>query len=229
MTSETRPTLLERLREGGDALAWDEFFQRYWRLIYAFAMKRGCSDQTAEELVQDVMLAVFEKRDVYRYDPQRGRFRDWLGTVVRNKLADRRRRPSERIRAWGGDSQNRLAELEADDVQPDAAWEAAFEDALLAALLDVVRREMNPRTYQAFELFTLYEVPAAKVAKTTGLTPNAVYQARKNVLKRLRQLGGTYREEGQLDRRVRQALQSRPSADVERFLTDRIARTMRSR
>jgi len=229
MSSDTRPTLLERLREGADPLAWDEFFQRYWRLIYAWARRHGCSEHTAEEIVQEVVLSVFEKRDVYRYDPGRGRFRDWLGTLVRNKVADHRRRPSGRIRGRGGDSDAGFAEPAAETAPPDAASQAAWEEALLVVLLDVVRREMNPRTYQAFELFTLYGVPAAKVAQTTGLTPNAVYQARKNVYRRLRELGTPYREDGQLDRRVKEALQSRPDDAVERSLTDRIAGTMRSR
>lgn len=229
MSSETRPTLLDRLREGADPLAWDDFFQRYWRLIYAWARRHRCSDNTAEEIVQDVMLAVFERRDVYRYDPQRGRFRDWLGTLVRNKVADHRRRPSGRIRGRGGDSYAGFAEPTDGAEPPDAVWEAAFEEALLVVLLDIVQREMNPRTYQAFELYALHGLPAAKVAETTGLTANAVYQARKNVLRRLRDLGGTYRDDGQLDDRIKHALEQRPGARIERSLTARIARTMQSR
>lgn len=229
MSSETRPTLLERLREGADTLAWDEFFQRYWRLIFTWARRHGCSEDTAEEIVQDVMLGVFERRGVYRYDPQRGRFRNWLGTLVRNKVADHRRRPAGRIRGRGGDPGAGLTEPASAEAAPDDAWETAFEETLLMVLLDLIQREMNPRTYQAFELFTLHDVPAAKVAQTTGLTPNAVYQARKNVVKRLRELGGSYRDEGRLDERIKQALQSRPSANVERALTAQIAKTMRSR
>jgi len=229
MSNGTPTTLLKRLREGADVLAWDEFFQRYWRLVFTFARRRGCSDHTAEEIVQDVMLTVFEKRDVYRYDPERGQFRDWLGTLVRNKVVDHRRRPSGRIRGRGGHSDLAVTEAEADNASPDDAWEAAFEESLLVILLDVIRREMNPRTYQAFELFSLHQVPAAKVATTTGLTPNAVYQARKNVFRRLTELGATYRDAGQLDERVKEALRSRPSSAVEQSLTDRIAKTLRSR
>jgi RNA polymerase sigma-70 factor (ECF subfamily) len=225
-STKTKPTLLKRIQDGRDALAWRDFFDRYWRLIYALAKHRGSSDHTAEEIVQDVMVAVFEKRDVFRYDVHRGRFRDWLGALVRNKLADHRRRPSQRIRARGGDADQQSVEIEDAANGPDAAWDAAFEDALLAALLDLVRKEMNPRTYQAFELFALHGLPGAKVAEATGLTANAVYQARKNVVKRLVELGASYRDEGQLDDRIKHALQFQPSAAVERSITDRVTASM---
>ncbi len=229
MNGTTRATLLERLRDGTDQLSWEEFFHSYWPLVYAFAKRRGCSDHTAEEVVQDVMLKVFEQRDFYQYDPSRGRFRDWLAALVRNKVAEYRRRPSDRVRARGGDSQAEPVEPESQDVPPDAAWEAAFENALLIVLLDTVRREMNPRTFMAFELSALYELPGAQVARITGLTRNAVYKSRKRVFKRLEELGAPYRNDGQFHQRVRQAIDSRPGAVVERSLTTRIEESMRSR
>jgi len=227
-SSSTRVTLLERLRGGDAEMAWDEFFQRYWRLIYVAASRRGCSRHTAEEIVQDVMLRVFETRDVFRYDPARGRFRDWLGTLVRNAVAQRRRQPSERIRAQGGDGRG-LVEPTADGAEPDAAWEAAFEEAVLAALLGAVRREVAPETYQAFELTTLGQLSGAEVARLTGLTRNAVYLARKRVLRRLKEMGASYRDGGQLDERIRRALQSSPEAAVERSVATRVQETMCSR
>ena len=229
MSSRTRATLLESLRDGSDPLAWDEFFELYWPLIYTFAKHGGCSDHTAEEIVQEVMLTVFEKRDVYRYDPQRGRFRDWLGRLVRNKTAEHRRRPAQRIRARGGDSELDFIEPEALDTPPDTLWEDSFERALLIVLLNVVQEEINPRTYQAFELFVLYDLPGGEVARITGLSRNAVYQARRTVFKRLEELGEPYRRHGQLTQRIKQALELYPEAGVERSLTDRIEKTMRSR
>ena len=46
---------------------------------------------------------------------------------------------------------------------------------MLNVLLDLVRREAAPETYQAFELVALEGVPAAKAAQLTGLTRNAVW------------------------------------------------------
>ncbi len=211
MATSTHATLLERLRDGADALAWDEFFAYYWPTIYGFARHRGCSPHTAEEIVQDVMLKVFQHRDVYQYDPARGRFRDWLGAVVRNQVAEYRRRPANRLRGVGGDSGGDLLEQAVDEQGPDAAWEAAFENSVLLALLDVVRRETSPRTYLAFELIALEGLPGREVARLTGLSRNAVYKAHKRVLQRLAELSGPYREEGRLVQRIKQALDAAPA------------------
>jgi RNA polymerase sigma factor (sigma-70 family) len=229
MITTTRATLLDRLRDGADVLAWDEFFAHYWPTIFSFARHRGCSQHTAEEIVQDVMLRVFEQRDVYQYDPARGRFRDWLGTVVCNKVAEHRRRPANRVRAIGDDSVAGVLEQAAEELAPDAAWEAAFENSLLLTLLDAVRRETNARTYLAFELVSLEGLSGGEVARITGLSRNAVYKAVKRVSERLAELGAPYRENGQLTKQMKLALEQRPPAAVERSLTARIQKTMCSR
>jgi RNA polymerase sigma-70 factor (ECF subfamily) len=227
---DTQPALLQRLRQGSDHLAWDEFFERYWRGLYGAARRHGCSEHTAEEIVQDVMLAVFESQDVFHYDPERGRFRDWLAALVRNKVAEYRRRPAQRVRAAGGDEQPlALVETESEETIPEQVWERTFEEALLVVLLDVVRREFSPRTFQAFELSAIQGMPGAEVARLTGQTRNAVYLARRKVTQRLEQLGASYRQRGELPARLKQALQSQPEPAVERSLTSRIVQSGRSR
>jgi RNA polymerase sigma factor (sigma-70 family) len=226
VNSRTHATLLEQLRHGENPLAWDEFFGRYWRLIFTFARRRGCSEHTAEEMVQEVMVKVFEQKNIFQYDPQRGRFRDWLGTLVRNQVAEYRRRPAQRIRAEGGTSGGAPAKIEDSDAPPDAVWEAAFEETLLGILLDVVRREMNPRDYLAFELLSLGQLPGGEVARITGLTRNAAYKARQRAIQRLGELGMTYRDNGQLADHIKKALQSFPPAAVQRSVTTRIAKSM---
>jgi RNA polymerase sigma factor (sigma-70 family) len=222
----TQASLLERLRDGSAVIAWEEFLERYGRAIYALARSRGCSGHTAEEVVQEVMLAVFEHREVFQYDPRRGRFRDWLAAVVRNKVATRRRRPDERVRAAGGEPDS-AAEPQADGPSPETAWEAIFEQAMLSVLLDLVRQEFSPETYQAFELVALYELPADRAAAITGLSRNAVYLARRRVLARLRELGAPYGRDGQLLDRVKEAFLALPDDAAQVSMTTRIEKTMR--
>ncbi len=229
MNSATRASLLEQLQDGTDALAWDEFFQRYWPPLYTLARHRGCSDHTAKEVVQDVMLKVFQQRDIFHYDRSRGRFRDWLGAVVRNQVFERRRRPTERDRAPGGEPGAGVSEAEADGPQPDAAWEAAFEQSMLMALLDIVRRETPPEYYLAFELLALNELPVAAVTRATGLSRHAIYRARRRILQRLGQLAGSYPEDGRLQQCIKEAVLARPGPVVERSLVTRVEKTMQSR
>ena len=138
MQTETEITLLDRLRNGTDSLAWREFSDRYRRFILAVAKKRGCSDHTVEEIVQDVMLEVFRERDDFVYDRSRGRFRDWLAKVTCNKIAEHYRQPAQRIRGRGGDGGDDFPGQQSHDGQPDELWETTYEQAMLAALLDVV-------------------------------------------------------------------------------------------
>jgi hypothetical protein len=141
-------------------------------------------------------------------------------------VAEYRRRPAKRVRPVGCDSAVALQAAPSREPPPEAAWEEAYEIRLLGVLLDTVRREINPRVYLAFELSTLGDLPGGQVKKLTGMTRNAVYKSRKRVLKRLVELGASYRHQGQLDQRIRQALQSCPAAVVERSMNARIENTM---
>jgi RNA polymerase sigma factor (sigma-70 family) len=179
--------------------------------------------------VQDVLATVFRQQGVFYYDPQRGRFRSWLGTIVRNKIAEHHRRPSQRIRPRGGDSRAAETWQSADGDSPEAAWEAAFEKNLLIALLDVLRSEMTPERFQAFELFVFSDLSASAVAEITGLTRHGVYNSRRAALKRLEELGQPYRERGELTNRIKEAIESSPDASVERTLTFRLQESLRSR
>jgi RNA polymerase sigma-70 factor (ECF subfamily) len=225
MADTTHPSLLEQLRDGGDPLAWDEFFGRYWPVVYRYARAQGCAEHTAEEIVQDVMLKVFRHRDTFLHDGCQGRFRAWLGQVVRNQVAEYRRRPSARIRASGGE--DLPLDPESDEPAADEAWEQAFEGGLLLVLLDVVRHETEPQDYLAFELVSINGLAPEEAARITGLSRNAVYKARRRLLARLRELAGPY-EEGRLHQRVREALAACPAAARQRSLTRRVEESLAS-
>jgi DNA-directed RNA polymerase specialized sigma24 family protein len=55
------------------------------------------SDADAADLVQDVLVTLVQTLPTFRYDATRGKFRQWLRTLLLNKLRQRKRRESRQI------------------------------------------------------------------------------------------------------------------------------------
>ena len=70
----------------------------------------------------------------------------------------------------------------------EAEWEAEWRDAVLQACMEEVRREVTESTWCAFELFARQGWPAERVAAELDLSPNAVYGAKRRILRRLREI-----------------------------------------
>jgi RNA polymerase sigma-70 factor (ECF subfamily) len=184
----TRASLLVRLRDPRDGAAWGQFVDLYGPLIYGYVRKQGLQDADAADLSQDVLAAVAGAVGRLSYDPARGRFRNWLFTVVRRKLANwRRDRP---YRAEGGDdtSTEKLLEHWAAPAEEEAEWDAEWEQRLFAWACEQVRSGVTAATWQAFWRTAIDDQPGKQVAADLGLTVAAVYRARSRVLARLREL-----------------------------------------
>jgi len=184
----TRASLLSRLRDLGDSDSWRAFFETYWRLIYNVARKAGLSDDAAQDVVQETVIAVARKMPDFRYDPAKGSFKQWLLLITRRRIHDQLRRqyrsvpmaegqPHEMARAL----ENQPASEPAPDAQIDAVWEHEWQQNLFLAALARVRRKANPKSYQVFDYCVLQELPAGQVARMLGLNAAQVYLARHRV------------------------------------------------
>ena len=71
----TRPSLLARLKDTADQRSWEEFNAVYGRLIRSFALKAGCNEAEADEVVQETMAPVAQHLPEFRYDPKRCSFK----------------------------------------------------------------------------------------------------------------------------------------------------------
>src|SRR5437763_3209335 len=91
-TPTTRASLLVRLGDAADSAAWGRFVDLYAPPVYACARRHGLQDADAADVTQDVMRSVYTAFRRGDFDPDRGRFRGWLITIVRNKLRDHARR-----------------------------------------------------------------------------------------------------------------------------------------
>ncbi len=183
----TSPSLLE-LARAADPGGWDQLVRLYSPLVFSWCRRFGLAFEDAADVTQDVWHAVAGA--LGRFERERGGFRAWLYTVTRNKTNDHFRKAGKRpASAEGGSAaQERLAELPA--AEPDDDASAGDTVGLLQRALEVVRRDFEPHTWEAFWALAIDGRTAAEAAATLRTTPDAVYQAKARVMRRLRETLG---------------------------------------
>jgi RNA polymerase sigma factor (sigma-70 family) len=70
----------------GDAAALEDLYSRYGRSCYALARRVVADEQLAQDVVQEVFLALW--RDASRFDGTRGGFSTWLLSMTHHKAVD---------------------------------------------------------------------------------------------------------------------------------------------
>jgi RNA polymerase sigma factor (sigma-70 family) len=186
---DTPPTLLIRLRDPGDQGSWRQFYEQYWRLIYTFARRCGLPESDAQDTVQDVVTEVFRAMPRFEYDRARGSFRNYLRTITARKIIDRRRhdaaRPTVAVPITSHDGQPVLA----DPDSPTGAevWERDWRRNLLQVCIDRVAHEVEPRTFQAFQLCAVEGWSGQQAAEFLEMTTEAVWQAKSRVARGIRE------------------------------------------
>jgi RNA polymerase sigma factor (sigma-70 family) len=168
----TRRTLLHRLRNLDDRAGWQEFFEIYWRLIYAVGKRAGLDEFEAEEAVQETIITVARKIPEFQYDPSIGSFRGWLLTIARWRIADQLRKRNVE-ESTNPEQITELAVANFEDV-----WAEEWERHLLGSALEILKRKVSPEQFQLFECYVIKGWPAQKVAVTLGVRANSVYLAK---------------------------------------------------
>jgi RNA polymerase sigma-70 factor (ECF subfamily) len=69
--------------------ALNQLITRYWRPVFYFLRARGHGLHAAEDLTQEFFARALERDWLRRADPQRGRFRTFLLTILVRFLSDR--------------------------------------------------------------------------------------------------------------------------------------------
>lgn len=174
----TSPSLLQRLRVGGDADAWAQFVRTYSPILYSWVRRMGLRHDDAADLVQEVFAVLVQKLPDFRYDAHR-RFRGWLWTVTKHKWIEGHRR-----RALPLDPASRVEEVSAPASAPEFE-EAEFRDYLIRSVVPTLRGNFHESTWQAFWRHVVDGRPVPEVAAELGLSVAVVYKAKLRVLAHL--------------------------------------------
>lgn len=122
----------------------DRLCERYWRPVYHYLRRRGCRPAEAEDLTQSFFAEFLEKNLPARADPQKGRFRTFVLTVVERLLGARRRRSGRERAALERrveEEEARVARLD-EGLSPEEAFNRAWARSLVERTLE--RLEGSP-------------------------------------------------------------------------------------
>jgi RNA polymerase sigma factor (sigma-70 family) len=186
---ETSDSLLSRLRTDNAHEAWQVFFDAYWGAILRYGQKVGLNQDQAEEVLQDTMVALIRVLPEFAYDRRKGRFRNFLLTIVhRRAMCVLERSSRQRSLVWTDALEEKLSCLSGENDGPDHEALLRWRDSLLEEALRRLRDDprLGENTFGVFEAYVIQRQPVEEVARKFGVSENAVYQVRNRLLRRLK-------------------------------------------
>jgi RNA polymerase sigma-70 factor (ECF subfamily) len=131
--------------------ALEKLCRTYWFPLYAFARRQGNSPEDAQDLTQDFFLRLLEKNYLAKADPDRGKFRTFLLSSLKNFLVNEWKRAG-RLKRGGGleflsidtnAAEDRYAGEGPDEFTPDDEYETRWAVTLIEQVLSALRQEFN--------------------------------------------------------------------------------------
>lgn len=149
-------------RSPGQAVALESLCRAYWTPVHAYVATLTGSPDRADDLTQSFFAHVLANRALAAAQRERGRFRTFLLTCLRNHLANQHKH-AERLKRNPGEGLVPLEELtpaELDSLRHDESPEREFErkwaKAVVNRVLDRLRAECAAAGQaERFDLFKL--------------------------------------------------------------------------
>ncbi len=180
LTDQTSSSLLLRIRNPNDTPSWQTFQDIYEPIIRSYCFRQRLQDADVDDVVQEVLAVVARSIQTFVYQPEKGRFRSWLGTVTDNE-----------IKSLAGKKANRpFAPYSTDALtiaDPDSDWVAIFSERVFRVACENIQGLFEPKTWQVFEWTWIDQRAVSEVAEELQMTVHSVYVNKSRVLKRLQE------------------------------------------
>jgi RNA polymerase sigma-70 factor (ECF subfamily) len=165
----TCTSLIRRVRDSGDQIAWQEFFNLYQPLVMSYVRKKGASLALTEEVVAEVFAKLVKTMPTFELDHAKGRFRTWMWKVTMSVYVDIVRRGS-----MEGQTLPLTVDVVSGEQREDGAWIEAYRRHILEEVHRKIKAETAEKTWLCYEEFILKGRTGKEVAAEIGLTANAV-------------------------------------------------------
>lgn len=135
---------IEKVAQGRDQQAFRTLFLTFGPKVKAMMLRCGADAETAEEIAQETMIAVWRKAHLFAAN--KGSVSTWIYTIARNLRIDRIRRHHPVWQAYD----DGFHELPSEDELPEARIAREQEEASVLAALDTLPPEQRQVIQLAF-------------------------------------------------------------------------------
>ena len=193
---ETRPSLLLRIRDPADQAAWHEFVEIYRPVIVRLARRKGMQDADADDVAQQVLLAVGKAVEQREHDPQRAKFGTWLGRIAHNTILNALTR-GKPDRGSGNSAVAAVLNAHESRAGPDSdLLQLEYRREVFRWAARQVRVEFQKATWDAFWRTAVEGRPVDAVAEELAKNPGSIYAARSRVMRRIQEKVTEYESQG---------------------------------
>jgi RNA polymerase sigma-70 factor (ECF subfamily) len=183
---KTQYSLLGRLHDPRDLMAWESFVEIYTPVIERVAAKRGMQAADIENLVQEVWISVAQNVGEWLDRKDRGDFRAWLRRIANNQAVNLLTRRATRPWAQGGSEVERELARVVSREGIESHFEVEYRRTLFILAAQKVRQETSEHNWQAFWLTSIEGLSVEQVSRELQLRPANIYFARSRVMARLK-------------------------------------------
>lgn len=168
---------LARIAGARDKEALSRLFAHYGPRIKSMMMRLGADSAQAEDLVQETLLAVWRKANLYQ--PSRGAASTWIFTIARNLRIDHIRRLSNRP----------YADVETLEIaSPDQTAPARVEERQIVSRVGEALKALPEEQQEVVRLSYMDNLAHAKIAEQLNIPIGTVKSRLRLAYDRLRPL-----------------------------------------
>ena len=216
------------LRAGGESSpeadqALEELCRAYWYPLYAYVRRQGRSAEDAQDLTQSFFARLLERKSVRFADPDRGRFRTFLLTSLKNFLINDWQKSRTASRGGGAltfsldekEADGRYLAEPVDGLTPERIYEKRWAVTLLERVLSLLRDKYkaqgNLLLFETLKPYVWgdanlgYDEAATKLGTTAGALRTAMHRFRESYRQLLREeVGRTVASPAEVDAELRE-------------------------
>jgi len=170
---ETQYSLLERALNTQDQDAWTDLLGNYRSFIYHVLKTLNVASQDTDDIAQEVMVTLSHK--LQKYEKNKGKFRSWLGKVVKNSVAMHYRKKNTLKSAPNQNTTDDFSQVErmsSNDLE--RIVEEEWQRFVTRKAMDIVEQSYKGNAIKAFQL-SLEGKTTDEIAAEIEVLPSSVY------------------------------------------------------